>query len=593
VQSHHLDVSVNARALSPLLALLLFVSAPACGGGGDGNPDPDGGHEGDQGGSDLGGEDQGGSEDAGGDDAGGDMGGGDASDVTAPVAGASGTLTASNPTSSTVDLSWSFATDETTAGSALEYRAYFSLADNLDTVALVLANGTAANEWQANFSELTVESLALDQPYYFNVLVRDEAGNVAAYNGASATTLNGAWQDEEPLEDFTGGSVYYSTFVTSPAGDVAVHWTQQGTWNAHFATRGRTADTFGDPAPWGAPGTYTQAFVYGFDGSLVGAGNRNNLDGTSDVVFATYSEGEALVFEVVAGSLVSDYLREQEVCVAENGDVMVAWIDGTSDDAFSVRARFRTGDTWGTPVLVSGSEGLGLYGLDVVCSSDGDHVLLYGEDDGSARALVARVYDASEGAWHAAPLPLGDDDYQYRLATARTPDGRLVVGFEEYDEADMTRYLRARTYSDEVWSTTTTFADSDPVSVSDLRLAAAGNDIHAIWRSGSDFVASRLEAGSTAWTTATPVATVAGVQEFCVAGDPFGRVQLAWVANNAINARLYRDAWGSEVAIKAASQFIGSGSLSCVIDARKRASVAWTLWDPTAMQFSAFARTFR
>lgn len=581
---------MSYRALSPLLALLFFVSMPGCGGG-DGNPDPDAGHEGDQGGSDLGDEDLGG-EDAGGEDAGVDMGGGDTSDMTAPVPGASGTLTASNPTSSTVDLGWTVATDESTAGSALEYRAYFSLADNLDTVADVLANGTAANAWQADLSALTVESLALDTPYYFNVLVRDEAGNVSAYDGASATTLNGTWQDVEPLEDYTGGSVYYSTFVTSPAGDVAAYWAQQPTWNTHFVTRGGTADTFGDAAPWGAEGTYTQGFRYGYDESLVGAGYRTNVDTTSDVVFAAYSLGEALVFEVVAASVVSDYLRDQDVCVAANGDVMVVWMDGTADDSFSVRARFRIGGTWGTPVLVSG-EGLNLYGLDVVCSPDGDHMVLYGEDDGSGRALMARVYDAGEGDWDAAPLPLGDDNYQYQSTTARTSDGSVVVGFEEYSDTEMLSYLRARTYSAGVWSSVATLADSDPISVSNLQLAAAGNDVHAIWREGSDFMASRLEAGSTAWTTAAPVATVAGVQEFCVAGDPFGGVELAWVEGNAINARFYRDAWGSEVAIKPATSFIGSGSLSCVVDARKRASVVWTLWDPTAMQFSAFARTFR
>ena len=98
---------MNIRALSPLLALLLFVSAPACGGG-DGTPDPDGGPEGDQGGNDQGS-----------DDAGEDIGGGDAGDVTAPVPGAAGLLAASNPTSSSIDLTWTAATDDTTAQSTL------------------------------------------------------------------------------------------------------------------------------------------------------------------------------------------------------------------------------------------------------------------------------------------------------------------------------------------------------------------------------------------------------------------------------------------------------------------------------------------
>lgn len=555
---------MSLRAPSLLLALVLVALAPGCGGG-DTNANPDIGDHFDSG-----------------------------VDGTLPSPG--GSLMAENPTSSTVDLSWTAATDDTTAAANLEYRVYFSLT-NIDEEGDLLDHGTAASEWAPGLTSLTVESLALETTYFFNVLVRDEAGNVAAYGGASATTLGGTWQDQQPLEDFTGGSVYYSTLTVGPEGDVVVYWDQQPTWDVQFATRSAGATAFSAPVPWSEDGIYTPTLTFGFDGRLMGSSTRDNGDDTTDVLFGSYTEGPGGTFDEVATGLVSEFMRGTSACVAENGDVMVAWMDGTAA-GYSVRARVRTGTTWGTTTLLSVTEDRDLYGLDVVCSPAGNHAVLFGSQDGSDRVLNARLYDATLDAWDAAPVPLSGTGYQYNVKTARAADGRVVVAWEEYDDVGMAHSFHARSLTGSTWSTpAATIAEEDVISLGNLRLAAAGDgDVHAVWRAGTEFVTSRLEQGSATWSTGTPLETVTALQEYCVVGDPLGGLLLAWTASNAIAAQRYlpgTDTWETPTPLLAAGESIGYGSLTCILDAQRRGSVVWTVWDPTAMQFSAFERTFR
>ncbi len=561
------DVFMKRSACSSLAVVLLLVSASGCGGGDT-------------------------SADAGPLDACNCDGGGDG---TPPEPG--NTLTASNPTSSNVDLSWSAATDDTTAAASLEYRVYFSLTDNLDTLGDVESNGTPAGDWALNLTAFTVESLSLDTTYFFNVLVRDEAGNMAVYGGASETTLDGSWQDAAPLEDYTGGSIYYSTLALAPDGEVLAYWDQQPSWDAHFATRGLGVGAFTGAAPWSDEEFYTPTLGYGFDGNLMGASLRSNGDATTDVLFGQAVPGSGITFDEVATGLDTDYARDALACVAQNGDVMVVWMDGTASSTYSLRARFRTGTTWGTTSLVSAGEGLDLSGLNVVCSPNGDHMVLFGEDPGTDSVLNARVYDATLDNWMAA-TPLGTDNYQYYVTTARTADGRVVVAYEEYDDTAMVGYFRARTYSGTTWSTPAdTLASDNPVNVNSLRLAAAGNDVHAVWRaSPSQFMTRRLEEGSTTWTAEAPLETVAAVQEFCLAGGPTGGLVLTWAAGAAVAAQLYSggtDTWGTVTPLLPAGDGVGYGSLACIMDSRRQATVVWTEWDPVAGEYSAFERTFR
>ena len=110
-------------------------------------------------------------------------------DTTPPVPGDSGKLTSSGITSSSIRIGWIQAYDDISSQANLQYRIYKSESDNIDTVGNIETNGTPINEYTKNISELNVTGLNSNSTYYFNVIVKDEAGNKAAYNSISETTL--------------------------------------------------------------------------------------------------------------------------------------------------------------------------------------------------------------------------------------------------------------------------------------------------------------------------------------------------------------------------------------------------------------------
>jgi chitodextrinase len=69
-------------------------------------------------------------------------------------------------------------------GQTCSIRLFFSTSDIADVDAANLLAGT----WTADISTLTVTGLTASTDYYFNVLVKDEAGNLALYSSATGRT---------------------------------------------------------------------------------------------------------------------------------------------------------------------------------------------------------------------------------------------------------------------------------------------------------------------------------------------------------------------------------------------------------------------
>ncbi len=111
-----------------------------------------------------------------------------AGDTTSPTV-SDGTITTSSVTSTSLTLSWTKATDDTSAQNALVYRVYRSSSNNIDSVANIYANGTAVNASTTDIATLDVSSLDPATTYYFNIVVADEAGNSAVYTTKSQVTL--------------------------------------------------------------------------------------------------------------------------------------------------------------------------------------------------------------------------------------------------------------------------------------------------------------------------------------------------------------------------------------------------------------------
>jgi hypothetical protein len=114
-----------------------------------------------------------------------------AGDVTAPTpggAGGTGDLTTSNITSSTVTLGWLEAIDELTPQNLLVYEVRRSTTNNIGSVATAEANGTIVLAYIADIDGVTTGGLSAATTYWFNVIVKDQAGNKAAYTQKSVTT---------------------------------------------------------------------------------------------------------------------------------------------------------------------------------------------------------------------------------------------------------------------------------------------------------------------------------------------------------------------------------------------------------------------
>jgi hypothetical protein len=90
------------------------------------------------------------------------------------------TITSSAVTQTGATLSWNKATDETSAQAALQYLVYQSSRDNLDSVTNIEANGTAVGSYAADISTKDITGLTAGKTYYFNVIVKDKAGNKTA-----------------------------------------------------------------------------------------------------------------------------------------------------------------------------------------------------------------------------------------------------------------------------------------------------------------------------------------------------------------------------------------------------------------------------
>ena len=109
-------------------------------------------------------------------------------DMEPPVPGGDGEITTSNVTYTRMNLSWAAATDNVTAQQDLEYKVFYSRDGDIATVEDAEANGTVIEGWAADITEVRATGLRSNTLYYFNVLVRDEAGNKAAYQMTDQST---------------------------------------------------------------------------------------------------------------------------------------------------------------------------------------------------------------------------------------------------------------------------------------------------------------------------------------------------------------------------------------------------------------------
>lgn len=165
-----------------------------------------------------------------------------------PIAGNSGTIGIPNVTHNSATLIWTKATDTESLQANLEYLVYYSLSDNIGTVANCETNGTPFGSFVKDIATKTVTGLNATTTYYFNLVVKDEGDNKICYQSADSTTL------VRPLsigDLHLGGIVFY---LNGTGGGLVCALTDQSTG-----------------ATWGCYGTA----LTGCSGTSIGSGRTN------------------------------------------------------------------------------------------------------------------------------------------------------------------------------------------------------------------------------------------------------------------------------------------------------------------------------
>jgi preprotein translocase subunit SecB len=160
------------------------------------------------------------------------------SDITGPVPGSSGTITTSNVAATSLDLTWTKANDNVSAQSTLQYRAYYSTNPVLDSVNDIETNGTPVGvDYETDIATKQVVSLTGSTTYYFNVIVKDEAGNQTAYTKKTQMTadvVNPIPGDSGLLGTSAVGSTNVTLTWTKATDDVSAQATLQ--YRAYYST---------------------------------------------------------------------------------------------------------------------------------------------------------------------------------------------------------------------------------------------------------------------------------------------------------------------------------------------------------------------
>ncbi len=105
-----------------------------------------------------------------------------------PIPGNNGIIVTSSVNANSVTLQWTTGSDDETQTSALRYRLYRSLSNNIITANDAMNNGSPVTDWYIDTTTAMAETLDPGTTYYFNVLIKDGDDHVSAYTTTSATT---------------------------------------------------------------------------------------------------------------------------------------------------------------------------------------------------------------------------------------------------------------------------------------------------------------------------------------------------------------------------------------------------------------------
>ena len=241
-------------------------------------------------------------------------------------------VTISGATNSSLDVSVTAGTDDVTAQANLQYEFRRSLSANMDSVANAEANGTIVRAYTANDVTHTDTGLTSGVIYYYQVILKDEAGNKAIYTTTKEAPLifgeagvthcrkcPGMYRiPEQVLPNGQESEVYPNTPLIALGGAEPRTWALNGTLptGLSLSSAGVISGTVGA----GTAGTYN------FKVTVTEAGGGKAKGDLSLVVDIAAGGGGALAFyEDTEDTNISEFLTAGGCAATNTGTLEGAW----------------------------------------------------------------------------------------------------------------------------------------------------------------------------------------------------------------------------------------------------------------------------
>ncbi len=302
-------------------------------------------------------------------------------DLTPPVLGSSGSIVAARLTSTSALVTWGKANDNFDAQSSLQYRLYYALTDTIDTVTAIEANGTPLSDYTTDIDNLGVSSLDPESVYFFNIIVKDVAGNKSA---GSRTFLDHAGELRQQAYVKAANADAQDIFGHAIAidGDTLVIGAYLEDSNVNTISNGGTASVDNSTLNSGAVYVYRRSGVnWSQEAYLKPPNNRaNHLFGHTVAI-----SGNTIVVGAPGES--------SSQATVTNGTT--ASNDNSAPDSGAVYVYKRTGSTWSQEAYVKppNPESYDNFGFSVAIS--GDTIIVGARNEDSNQNTITNGAGAS------------------------------------------------------------------------------------------------------------------------------------------------------------------------------------------------------
>lgn len=247
----------------------------------------------------------------------------------APPVISDGTITIGKISDQSVLLSWTAASDTVTDAAELQYMIVRSPANNIDTVASIMENGILVQNWTANMTSKEITGLTPNSTYYYNIIVKDKAGNKSAYTAKQQNTLRGAvarFGGEHGTELFLGGNYIelgisnwgdFGTLGDKPSGFRGTAGGEHAYGGSNKIGMSADHDGFNNghdmPIDYYLPGTPEERFAVGYKVGTSTYSNSNSAQMDSKNMDTTVTDESEPENGLLKATIVSTWTDKMEI----------------------------------------------------------------------------------------------------------------------------------------------------------------------------------------------------------------------------------------------------------------------------------------